>query len=291
MAPEPIATLGLTSCQSRTGLCLIHHHHLHLLTDVERVTHQAGFQQVTSSLEKFRINQWVSEHPQNPHRQEPQVSENPEPLRQDVKVCQTSKPLKNNKQDSAQSVLPLLNRIARQSVHQMRELVASLLRHAPGQILDGFIINPLYGHKRDENLGSPRWLLREVERESVLLPVNDHNRPQVLYRCHYYFQSPQFYESLDKDLTAYLVKGHVVLSYIQWLRKLKTVQPVAAIKVPMQPTILGCAVEVIAAAATFSQSFTWQQVPMQPNNLDYDVEVVAVAATEFITAAAMFSQS
>ncbi|KAI3545115.1 STU1 [Colletotrichum abscissum] len=47
----------------------------------------------------------------------------------------------------------------------------------------------------------------------------------------------------------YLVKGHV-LSYPQWLRKLKTVQPVAAIK----PNNLDYAVEIIAAAATLSQS-------------------------------------
>ncbi|KAK1506548.1 uncharacterized protein CCOS01_16407 [Colletotrichum costaricense] len=66
---------------------------------------------------------------------------------------------------------------------------------------------------------------------------------------HLYNTAKSLRNFLDKDLTACLVKGHVVF-YPQWLSKLKTVQPVAAIK----PNNLDYAVEIIAAAATLSQS-------------------------------------
>ncbi|UQC76891.1 uncharacterized protein CLUP02_18406 [Colletotrichum lupini] len=85
--------------------------------------------------------------------------------------------------------------MAHRSVHQMRELIASLLMLAPGQFPSGLIINLLCGHIRSD-------------------------------------------------------KASYVLSYPQWLRKLKTMQPVAAIK----PNNLDYAVEIIAAAATLSQS-------------------------------------
>ncbi|KAI3537310.1 hypothetical protein CSPX01_10243 [Colletotrichum filicis] len=66
---------------------------------------------------------------------------------------------------------------------------------------------------------------------------------------HLYNTAKSLRNFLDKDLTACLVKGYVVF-YPQWLSKLKTVQPVAAIK----PNNLDYAVEIIAAAATLSQS-------------------------------------